>query len=263
MKKKIIAFLFVLLLSVTAAVPTFALDDSARLVDEANLLTDSEAQEVASKLDEISERQNMDIVIVTVDSIGDSTPKGYAADYYDYHSYRADGVILLISMEERDWSIVTTGYGITALTDAGQAYISDRFVGDLSDGDYAAAFMTFANCCDEFITQAKNGNPYDVNNLPKEPFALVKNLLIALAVGLVLALIITGVMKGKLKTVRFQPAANSYVKNGSMQIAQSSDLFLYSHVDRREKPKQNSSSGGSSTFTSSSGTTHGGSSGKF
>lgn len=78
-----------------------------------------------------------------------------------------------------------------------------------------------------------------------------------------IALIVTGVMRGKLKSVRFQPKADDYLKEGSMQLTENRDLFLYSHLDRRAKPKDNGSSGGSSTHVSSSGSTHGGGGGKF
>jgi uncharacterized protein len=86
-------------------------------------------------------------------------------------------------------------------------------------------------------------------------------ILISAGVGLVIALITVGIMKGKLKTVRRQPAAGNYVRKGSMNITESSDLFLYSKVNRTAKPKNNGS--GSSTHTSSSGRTHGGGGGKF
>lgn len=48
-----------------------------------------------------------------------------------------------------------------------------------------------------------------------------------------------------------------------MNVAYANDVFLYSHVNRTAKPKDNDSSGGSATHTSSSGTTHGGGGGKF
>ena len=62
-----------------------------------------------------------------------------------------------------------------------------------------------------------------------------------------------------------QPLANSYVKSGSFNVTERSDLYLYRHVSKTAKPKDNggSSGGGSSTHTSSSGTSHGGSSGSF
>ena len=73
----------------------------------------------------------------------------YADDFYDYNGYgygdSRDGILLLISMEERDWRISTCGYGITVFTDAGQEYISDKFLPYLSDGDYSEAFTKYAD----------------------------------------------------------------------------------------------------------------------
>ena len=80
--------------------------------------------------------------------------------------------------------------------------------------------------------------------------------------GFILSLIIVGRMKAKLKTVRFQAAAGSYIKDGSLKINESRDMFLYNTVTRTAKPKDNDS-GGSSTHTSSSGSSHGGGGGKF
>lgn len=275
MKKKLFPVVFALLLLVLPVLPAFAESNVLRLLDEDDLLTDNEETDLMEKLDEISERQQVDIVVAVVHTLDGSTPMEYADDYYDYNGYgfgpEKDGILFLISMEERDWYISTTGFGITAVTDAGREYMSEQFLEDLSEGEYAAAFTTFAELCDDFITQARTGEPYDVDNLPEEPFWFAGNLVIALAIAFLISLIATGIMKGKLKSVRSQPAADSYLKKGSMKLTKEDELFLYKSVDRRERPKENNSgstkastsSGGSKTHTSSSGRTHGGGGGKF
>ena len=64
---------------------------------------------------------------------------------------------------------------------------------------------------------------------------------------------------GSLKT-----DADTYVRQGSMTLAQNRDIFLYRTINRTKKSTESgSSSSGSSTHISSSGTTHCGSSGKF
>lgn len=258
MKRKFLILTTVLCLLVSFAVSAYAADP--RLADEAWLLSGTEAAQIEGMLDAISNRQGVDLVIVTVDDTGGKSPMDFADDYYDYNDYGADGILLLVSMEDHDWWVSTTGYGITAVTDAGLEYISDRFVPYLSDEEYATAFEVFAQLCDEFITQAKTGDPYDSHNLPKDPFETGINLVIALVIGLVAALIATGSMKSKLKTVRQQVKADDYVAAGSMQLNYSRDFHLYTNISRREKPQ---SSSGSSTHTSSSGATHGGGGGKF
>lgn len=250
--------------------PVSAAGDLPRLVDEAGLLSDSEKTALLHQLDEISERQQVDLVVVTVDSLEGALPVKYADDFYDAHGYgfgaEKDGVLFLVSMEERDWYISTAGFGITAVTDAGLDYMAEKILDDLSSGAYAAAFTKFAEWCDAFITQARTGEPYDSGHLPKAPFGYVRNLLIAFGIGFVISLAVVEMMRARLKTVRSQPGADAYVKRGSMQLTRKNDLFLYQHIERRKRA-ENSSAGssphGSSTHTSSSGRTHGGGGGKF
>ncbi|MBR7161875.1 MAG: TPM domain-containing protein, partial [Clostridia bacterium] len=139
MKKNVLIFLFVLLFAFPLF-PTVSADSPApRLIDEAELLTSSEADTLLSLLNEISERQKLDIVIVTVNSLEGKTPREYADDYYDNNGYgfgsQRDGVLLLLAMSTRDWYISTSGYGIKAFTDAGIDYIGEAIVSDLSDGN--------------------------------------------------------------------------------------------------------------------------------
>lgn len=269
MKKQMCAFFLFFLVGLFSVITVFAKEkgNSPRLVDMAGLLDESEQAEVLNNLNEISVRQKLDLVVVTTDSLDGKTAMEYADDFYDYNGYGfgqdKDGVLLLVSMEERDWWISTTGYGITAFTDAGIEYLSEQFLPDLSDGDYRKAFTKFAACCDDFITQALTKQPYDRGNLPKAPFRFVFWLCVSLSIGFVFAIMMTAVMKGKLKSVHSKPAASDYVKQGSMRVTDSRDLYLYSHVTRIQRPKSDSSASGSSTHRSSSGTSHGGGGGKF
>ncbi len=234
-----------------------------RLVDQADILTDIEERTLLEKLDAFSVSLSFDIAVVTVDSL----PSGYSAtayadDVYDYNGFgygdSRDGALLLLAMDSRDWRITTTGYGITALTDARQEYMADRFLPYLSDGDYATGFATFADLCREMVEKAREGD----TSTPKDPFNWLVNIPIALGIGLVIALIVVSTMKGKLKSVRFQQAAADYVRAGSLNVTTSRDIFLYAHVSRQARVQSNSS-GGSSTHSGSSGTSHGGSGGKF
>lgn len=183
MKKRLFGILFAVLLCLSLSVPAFAQGNMPLLVDNADLLTDSEESALLSKLANISSNQQMDIVIVTVNDLDGETPRDYADDFYDFNCYAEDGVLLLISMENSDWYISTSGYGITAVTDAGREYMAEQFVDDLGDGDYYDAFVTYADLCDEFINMARSGDPFDVDDLPKEDFNYIRSLLVSLGIG--------------------------------------------------------------------------------
>ena len=270
MKKKVTSLMFAFIICLCTVFPVLAdesgfADEYYRVNDAAYILTPNDKDALNEKLDEISLRQDMDVTVTITDDLdGFDDAQEYADYIYDFCNYGygadKDGILLLISLENHDWAISTCGYGITVFTDAGIQYIVAQMKDDLSSRDYAAAIDTYASLCDEFITQAKSGSPYDSSNLPREPLGIIY-VPISIAIGIILALAVVGGMKGKLKTVRSQAAANSYMKDGSLSITESSDLFLYRTETRTERKKDSGS--GSSTHASSSGTTHGGSSGKF
>lgn len=279
MKKRIVAvLLFVILgigtaLTVCATTPTFDIDGDFRLNDKAGLLTSAERKELSERLDDVSERHGLDVVIVTLRDLGDyDDPVPMADDIFDYCGYgigaEKDGILLLVTKDDRAWAFSTHGksWGIVVFTDAGQEYIYEQMRDDLSDGNYADAFSTFVDQCDAFASSAEDGEPYDRDNLPREPLSLLW-IPVSLFIGFIIAKIAVACMKGKLKTVRRQAAANCYVKPDSLDLTESSDLFLYQTVSRTAKPKDDDNSshsgGGSSTHTSSSGSTHGGSGGRY
>lgn len=236
------------------------------LVDDADLLTDSEEKELLAKLEEISKKQKCEVAVVTVDGLDGKTAMEYADDYYDYNGYgygeNRDGILLLISMADRDWWMTTHGYGITAFTDEGMNYMKDKFLPYISDADYKEGFDTYADLCDDFITQAREGNSYDVGNLPKgivPPFWILGDLAIGLFIGFIMA----SIRKNSLKTVRKVSQAQDYTVPGSMVLTMQRDMLVNKTLTTRRIERDSESSGGSSTHSSSSGSTHGGSGGKF
>lgn len=261
--KKILSISLVFLLIAVLFIPVFAVDNPY-VVDNASLLSAEEQAELNEKLAEISARQKFDVVVVTVNSTEGKTPEAYADDYFDYNGYgygvNHDGCLLLISMEYRDWHISTTGYGITALTDYGISYIGDKVVSYMSDGEWAEAFNKYADLCDEFVTQAREGEPFDVNNVPEEKNTVL-GVLVSIGGALIIALIVIVAVKSKYKPVRFQRNAGQYLVDGSMNLTGAYDNFRTTAITKRQI--QTSSSGGSSTHTGSSGTSHGGGGGKF
>ena len=64
-------------------------------------------------------------------------------------------------------------------------------------------------------------------------------------------------MRAQLKSVRTQDSAVDYVRQGSMELTRSNDIFLYHTVTKTAKPKDSDSSSGSSDSD------HGGTGGSF
>ena len=220
--------------------------DGGLLYDGAGILTASEESDLLAKLNRISGEFNVDIAIATVDGTGDMSVDEYVNYYYDNsglgYGVEREGVLFLIDMDSRKFRILSNGGHVAAKAISPDVIsdITDTVTSDLSAGNYVSAFNSYIDECEYQINGQINGFP----------FKLGRNIIIALVIGLVVALIATGSMKGKLKSVKKQDAAGSYVKQGSLMLSESRDTFLYSRVTRTEKQSSSdnnrSSSGGSS-----------------
>ena len=250
--KKLLCVLFAFVMILTAAAVCYGEELLIpRFIDESEVVPDADEAALLGKINELSEKYEFDLVIMTVnsESLAGIPIDEFANDTFLYCGFgygeNKDGMLLLMVMDTRDWCVSKNGYALTAFTDAGYDYIVEQIRDDLSNDKYTEAFNTYVDLCDDFLAKAKAGEPYTEDNLPKEPFGVASSLAISVIIGFVIALIVTGVMKGKLKSVRYQAAASDYTKRGSLNVTEARDFFLYSTVSRREKKKDSSSSGSS------------------
>ncbi|MBR6783865.1 MAG: TPM domain-containing protein [Clostridia bacterium] len=226
--KKLFALTIALLIAVLCSVTVFAESASPRFIDGGELLDADEEAAILAKLDSLSTEYDYDIVIITAEALGEKSAYQYANDAYIEGGYGMgedgeSGVILIVSMTEREWYIEF--FGEERVTEG--TALSEYFLDQLSGGDYYGAFDSFAEAVGDQLA-----------------FPLGTLIIIALVIGFIVALIATSVMKGKLKSVAMQNNAREYVRQGSFKLTHSRDLFLYSQVTRVARPK-NTSSGGS------------------
>lgn len=64
-------------------------------------------------------------------------------------------------------------------------------------------------------------------------------LLVSFGIGLLIALIVLLVMRYKMNSVRPQKTATNYMVDGSYQLHEQSDIYLYSTVSKIRKPQNN------------------------
>ena len=57
------------------------------VVDDANLLSQNERNQLIENIEKFREKYSMDAVIVTSNDLKGKTPRDYADDYYDYNGY--------------------------------------------------------------------------------------------------------------------------------------------------------------------------------
>lgn len=245
--KKIISLLLAVLLCANLAFCVCAAvydgDDSLLLIDDAGLLTAAEAEALRTKLETVSHQYGAQVCVCTVASLEGADANDFVNDCYDQLGFgygaEKDGVLLLVSMDPREYRILSNGFAGTAIDTDTIELIGDMFLSDLSDGYYADAFHTYADECAYYLNGYLNGFPFDAG----------ATLVTCLIVGLIIGLIVALVLKGQLKSVRAQNQANSYIKAGSMQVTVQNDLYLYRTVTRtkRETSSSGSSRGGGSS----------------
>ncbi len=186
--------------------------------DNGDVLTTQEEQQLQSTILSIVRQYDFQPIILTVWSLDGRTAQSYAEDYFLSSGYGAgenkNGILFLISMEYRDWAIVTHGDTRDVVTDSDIDDIADRILPDLSAGRYYDAFDGFLQ---GVVSQYKS---YENR--------WVTHLLIALAIGAVAAGIAIFVMRRGMNTVRRQSGAGQYLENGSFDLYRCHDFFLFS-----------------------------------
>lgn len=168
-----------------------------------------------------------------------------------------DGVFLLLSMSDRDYSLIAYGdFGNAAFTDHGKDVLADRFLSKFGDDDWYGGFKAYISGCDEFLAAARSGQPVDVSSGAVSESPLLRIAIVVL-VPLILALIICMVFRAQMKSVKKGAEADAYVV-GSVNFTHRNDYFTYSTEVRRVIEKNK---GGSGTSVDSDGFS--GKSGKF
>ena len=252
MKKRILTILIAAALVVLcAALPaSAAVSDNPRVIDKADLLTAEEEADLTTKLSEYSKQQNCDIVFLTEPDMLHENYSFYQNDvadfadmYYESNGYDADGVLVLILLDNGSGSrriqFSCSGKCMKRLSDDEQNAIIDDIYFSLKSEDYYSAYNTIA---------------YEINDklTPKLKWYMLP---LAIGIGFAIAMLIMVALRSKLKSVAMQRGAANYVRPGSMQVTAARDTFLYANVT---KTRRESSSSGGSGRTSSGGGSHSG-----
>ncbi len=145
-----------------------------------------------------------------------------------------DGLILLLSMAERDFALFVYGdQAEYAFNGDGQLALEEQFLPWFQQNDWYGGFLAYAETCQEFLALAAAGEPVRVSPGPLIAVAVVISFLLALAV--------VGILRIGMKNVRRENQANRYVA-GKLELTGRRDQFTHKTQTRR---KIESSSSGS------------------
>ena len=250
MIKKALAVLLLLLLLVSPA-----LAENSRVVDQADVLTQEEEQKLAEYIANIREKYKFDLLILTMDSIGDRQGDYYAADYFDNNGYgegpNHDGVCFFYVREgdrnENTVFFVKTGSGERIFTPDVDDEIAEQIRPYMRQKNYGGAFATYVLQVESYLVAHQAFNRAN------------RMLPIFLIIGLLIGVMVALAFKSQMKTVRRKSGAMSYVRDGSFHLSRQQDIYLYTTTVRRRIETSSGGGGGGGShgsFTGSSGTHH-------
>ena len=255
MTKRIISIVFAIVLIFGLSVTAFANSEEKYIFDEAGILTYDEIEELEAKAKEITDAYGCEVYAITFPGL-----EGYEAwelnemlyaELKEYYGASEDVVILMLAMEERQYDIMARGFGNTAFTDYEKDVMAERFLDDFGNDDWYWGFYDYMDTCDEFLTMAVNGEPFDVDTADSAGANLF-GVVIAILVSCTIALLVCLIFKAQMKTARIATEAHDYQKK--LNLTNQYDRFSHRDIRRVYNPPQEENEGG--TTVNSGGSSH-------
>lgn len=248
MKLKIKGIVLSLVMAFALLVPATAFADDSwmleeaqlwHVTDDADILTDEEDLALEEQAQAIEDQYGFGVYMVIVDDYRAFTNGGtFDAAMAIYKEYSLgvgdgkDGLLLLLSMNDRDYNLITYGdYGNYAFNDDGRIMLTDFFLDDFANDAWYDGFADFLEGAVMYLDAAAAGTPYSSGDVPMTADdalgALGMYIAGILLLPLVIALLVIKVMDGKMKSVAAATQASAYV-SGNLNLTGKIDRF--SHV---------------------------------
>lgn len=235
--KKIICYFLIALLILSCFCFTVSAS-SPYINDEAGILTSDDSASLESKASSFKSIHGFDIAILIIDRLpyDNDDPFDYAGDYFE-DKYGKDGIILLISISDREWAISCGGAAKKIYTDKAQKILEDSFMPYLRNDDFYEAAKAFVDVSDDIA------NGLYENDLKKEKTQdTFKKIGICTVISLIGAFALILFEKSKMKTARRQNYAYDSISQ-QLKLRDSQDIFLFSRTHRTRRESSSGSSG--------------------
>lgn len=252
MKKKLVTLMLTAFLALSFCIPVFAEAQLDPVTDEAGLLTEEQRQELNTQAAELSKAYGCGIYLITLNDFTeyvdtDDIDEAAKAIYDEYElgtDGEQSGLLLLLSMEGRDYALRAYGYGNTAFTDYGKDYLSDAFLDNFGEDSWFAGFQDYLTVSGEMLQSARDGSPIDVDNVPEPPHARAYGIIACTLLGFAAAFIVKGVLKGQLKSVAMGTDAKSFIASQGLRLSEQYDQYTHTTQARIYDPPKETKGGG-------------------
>ena len=241
MTKKIFAIIIALVIGFTFVVSASAYT-YVHVADNANKLSGEEFEELENIAVKLENAYGICVMLCIADETTGMGDENYAEWIYTDNTDNENGILLLHNDGENTYAVFTTGNADEIFDDEAIAEMRDAY--DSNDSYYGGAY-DFYELAEEYLEEAYYANDDSDEDTvittgekeEKDGVAFIW-LPVSLGIGLLVGFLIINSIASKNKSVHMQKNATVYTRPGSMIITGSADNFLYSNVEKKEKPKQ-------------------------
>lgn len=231
------------------------------VIDDAYLLTQQQRQELNAYATEITNQYGIGVYMM---SVPDFCDYGEEFEIYDvlwnyYHDNGLgcgedrEGMILMLSMADRDWATFYYGENTEyAFNSYGQKQHETHFLDNFGKDDWHGGFQDYLASSEDFLAKAADGEPVRDN-----PWHLA---LVFILIAWFIAFIVTRLLWMRMANVATQKSATRYISQGGLILTHQKDVFL--HQTQRRRKIERSDSDSSRSGSSSRAHTGGGGSGR-
>ncbi len=263
MKNRFLCVFTATLISVMMLTSFAAFADDTHFFDAYGYITADGASNLEKRLASYSDKYQLDIIVIYVDSLGGKTSRDYADDWYDSRSRgygdTEDGILFLVCPPEGRYYICTGGRAINIFGDRQLDAVESAVLEHLQNSDWYNAAYAFCTTVGSVMSESAPEKVY------------LKYALIALGIGFSISIIILLIMKSNMNNVKKRTVADDYTVKNSFNITFADEQFLYRDLKKVKRPEPDEggggrsgrSGGGGGSHRSSSGHSHGGRGGRF
>ncbi len=228
-------FLFIILIIFIGITSVYAVDSSLKVYDYASVLTSNEEKMLRESVTNYINKNNIDMVLVTVKHHTKDTTESYAKDFYNQNNFgignTKDGIIFVI-----DFTFENTNFYILPFGESKKIYDNNR-INNILNNIYSKDNLKYYDHFQIFIKDASeyinSGLPTNSNNNSRNKNLIIKKIILFIVLFAISLIISTFIMlfliiKSK-KSVKNKYISN-YVKNDSLIIDRENDKFITTHT---------------------------------
>lgn len=203
-----------------------------RLSDYADILTDNEESLLCDELTTISQKYDIDVIVLTISNAGNYDLLDYTDNLYSSNNFAKNTIILVVNMDPDNREILVKGYEdcYNYVNQKRAQHITDSMVSNMKAGEYYKGILQYIDSVDYF---------YNHKNPTATPIQLLLELGGAILIAGIIVFIMVRNAGGKDTTT-----CSTYMDTSTSKLLAKQDIYTHTTTTRHKIESNNSSHSG-------------------